>query len=120
MSANQEIMLVDISNLPTGVSSDELKLNDDLARIEGELERVKKIADKYGAEFYYIVLTADEKAIEQRIRKRGETDMIERALFLKRKLEAMPENRGHIYDNTDKDLWESVKETDIERYRIKR
>lgn len=88
--------------------------------IEGELERVKNIADKYGAEFYYIVLTADEKAIEQRIRKRGDTDMIERALFLKRKLEAMPENRGHIYDNTDKDLWESVKETDIERYRIKR
>lgn len=46
MPANQEIMFVDISNLPNGTSADELKLNDDLARIEGELERYTNKASK--------------------------------------------------------------------------
>ena len=39
MPANQEIMLLEISNLPTEASAAELKLNDDIARIEKELER---------------------------------------------------------------------------------
>ena len=84
--------------------------------IERELSRVKNIADKYGAEFYYIVLTADEKTIEDRILRRGDTDMTERALFLKKKLEAMPENQGHLYDNTGKSPEMMVKELDLERF----
>ena len=46
MPANQEIMFVDISNLPSGASVDELKLNDDLARVEGELGRYTNKASK--------------------------------------------------------------------------
>lgn len=86
--------------------------------IEGELSRVKNIADKYGAEFYYIVLTAEAGTIEERIRRRGDTDMIGRALFLKNKLEAMPENQGHIYDNTDKSPEETVREISLLPFRI--
>ena len=46
MTANQEIMLVDISNLQAGVSGTELKLNDDLARVEEELDRYTNKASK--------------------------------------------------------------------------
>ena len=70
--------------------------------LEDELPRVKKLAEENQADLYYIVLTADAEELERRIRDRGDTDMIERALFLKRKLEAMPENQGHLYNNTGK------------------
>lgn len=86
--------------------------------IEKELSRVKSVADRYGAEFFYIVLTASGEELERRIRQRGDTDMIERSLFLKNKLENMPENKGHIYDNTDKTPEESVAETELEKYLI--
>ena len=41
-----------------------------------------------------------EEAIRQRITHRGDVDLIDRAIFLKHKLEAMPENQGHLLDNT--------------------
>lgn len=78
--------------------------------IEEELPRVKKLADLYHAPFYYVVLTAEAEALEKRIRKRGDIDMIERSLFLKKKLEAIPENQGHLYDNTGKIVVEEVAE----------
>ena len=86
--------------------------------IEEELPRVKALAERHGAGFYYIVLTAGAGEIERRIRGRGDTDMIERALFLKGKLDAMPENRGHLYDNTGKTPEESVREISLEQYRV--
>lgn len=70
--------------------------------IEDELPRVRALADLYQAPLYYIVLTAEAEEIEKRIRKRGDIDLIERSLFLKKKLEVMPENQGHIIDNTQK------------------
>ena len=84
--------------------------------IETELPRVKALAEAHGAEFYYIVLTASEDAIEKRIRNRGDIDMIERAKFLKKELEAMPENKGHLYDNTEKSVEETVKEIDLKDF----
>ena len=86
--------------------------------IEDELPRVRDLALKHGATLYYIVLTATEEEIERRILARGDTDMIERAKFLKRKLDAMPENIGHIYDNTMKSPEESVQEINLEDYVI--
>ena len=86
--------------------------------IEDELPRVRALAEKHGASLCYIVLTADEEEIEKRIRGRGDTDMIRRALFLKRKLESMPENQGHLYDNTGKTPEEAIREIDPERYRV--
>lgn len=68
--------------------------------IEDELPLVAALAKKHGALLHYVVLTASEEAIRQRITHRGDVDLIDRAIFLKHKLEAMPENRGHLLDNT--------------------
>ena len=86
--------------------------------MEDELPRVKALAAEYGADLYYIVLTADTEEIERRIRSRGDTDLIERARFLKEKLEAMPENRGHLYDNTGKTTEDMIREIKLERFRL--
>lgn len=84
--------------------------------VEDELPRVKKLAEEYQAALYYIVLTADAEEIERRIRLRGDTDLIERALFLKKKLEAMPENQGYLYDNTGKSPETMVREIRLEQF----
>lgn len=86
--------------------------------IEDEMPRVKALAEQFGAKLYYIVLTAEAGEIETRIRRRGDTDMIERALFLKKKLEAMPENRGHLADNTRKTPEELIREIDPEQFLV--
>ena len=87
--------------------------------IEDELPRVQSLADENDAELYYIVLTADADEIEKRIRQRGDTDLTERALFLKRKLESMPENRGHLYNTTGKTPADTIREFCPEQYRIR-
>lgn len=86
--------------------------------IEDELLRVQELAERNRASLYYIVLTADADDIENRIRNRGDTDMISRALFLKKKLETMPENQGHICNNTGKTVEEIIREIKLEQYRI--
>ena len=72
----------------------------------------------HGASLYYIVLTASEDELESRIRNRGDIDMIERAKFLKRKLDSLPENAGHIYDNTDKPLEKIINEIELSDYKV--
>ena len=86
--------------------------------IEDELDRVLKLAEINHVSLYYIVLTANAEEIEKRIRSRGDVDMIDRALFLKKKLEAMPENQGHIYDNTGKAPDDIISEIVLEQYLI--
>ena len=86
--------------------------------MEDELPRVQALAGKYHAALYYIVLTADAKEIERRIRRRGDTDMIARALFLKEKLEGLPENQGHLYNNTGKTPEDMIREIVPERYMV--
>ena len=86
--------------------------------IEDELPRVRNLASTYGASLYYIVLTATEDELEKRIRDRGDIDMIERAKFLKRKLDSLPENAGHIYDNTDKPLEKMINEIELNEYKV--
>ena len=86
--------------------------------IETEMPRVKALAEKNGADRYYIVLTATEDELVRRIRYRGDTDLIERAKFLKRELDAMPENQGHFLDNTDKTTEELIESIDLEQYRV--
>ena len=86
--------------------------------VEDELPRLKELAEKMDARLYYIVLTADEQELTRRIRLRGDIDMIERALFLKNKLEAMPENQGHLYDSTTRSIAQMTEEIDLERYLI--
>ena len=60
------------------------------------------------------------KELERRIRERGDSNLAERGLFLKNKLEAMPENRGHLYNNTGKTTEDMIREIVPERYEIRR
>lgn len=84
--------------------------------IEEELPLVQELAKEYGAKLYYVVLTASQDAIKQRIMQRGDVDMIERSLFLKNKLDNLPENQGHLLDNTHKSPEQEVTELEIERF----
>lgn len=84
--------------------------------VEDELPQVKELAAEHRADLYYIVLTAAAEEIKRRIRDRGDVEMVERALFLKKKLEAMPENRGHLYNNTGKSIDEMIREIVQEHY----
>ena len=86
--------------------------------IEDELPRVLALAEKYHAALCYSVLTADEEEIRKRIRNRGDADMIDRALFLKRKLETMPENQGHLYENTGKTVEDMIRDIVPEQYLV--
>ncbi len=86
--------------------------------VEDELPRVRKLAERSHVPLYYIVLTADAEEIEKRIQNRGDTDLTGRALFLKKKLEAMPENQGHLYNNTGKETEDIIREIVLEHYRI--
>ncbi len=87
--------------------------------IEDELPRVQALAKSHGAALYYIVLTASEAELIRRIRQRGDTTLLERTLFLKSKLEALPENQGHIYDNTRKSPADAIREIRPEDYLVR-
>ena len=63
-------------------------------------------------------MTADADEIEKRIRVRGDVDLIERAKFLKRKLDTMPENQNHIYNNTGKNTDDAIREIVLEQYLV--
>ena len=84
--------------------------------VEDELKRVQELAAAHHAELYYIVLTAASREIERRVRERGDVHLLERALFLKRKLEAKPENRGRLCDTTGKTAEEMIREIDMDKY----
>ncbi|MCM1026157.1 MAG: ATP-binding protein [Roseburia sp.] len=84
--------------------------------VEEELPLMQNLAQRYRADLYYVVLTASEEAIRQRIAARGDVEMTERALFLKNKLDHMPENQGHLFDNTEKNLEQELEALEMERF----
>lgn len=86
--------------------------------IEEELPLVTAFAEKHGAKLYYVVLTAAAEAIRQRIAQRGDVDLIERALFLKNKLDHLPENQGHLFDNTGLTVAEEVARLKMEHFLV--
>ena len=87
--------------------------------VEEELPRLRTLAAEVGAKLYYIVLTASAEALEQRIKARGDVDMLGRALFLKQKLDALPENQGHLFDNTGLSAEEEAGKLDLERFIVR-
>lgn len=78
--------------------------------VEDELPLLQKLAKKQNAKLYYVVLTASEESITKRLQTRGDEELIERGIFLKKKLDNLPENQGHLYDNTGKAVAEEVAE----------
>lgn len=88
--------------------------------VEDELPLLQKLAKEYDAKLYYLVLTASEAAITERLQIRGDDELIERGKFLKKKFDSLPENQGHLYDNTGKTVEEEVAELskDMERFLV--
>ena len=68
--------------------------------VEDELPLLLRLAGEHGARLRYAVLTAPEDVLRQRLLQRGDPHLTDRALFLRQKLLAMPENRGRIIDGT--------------------
>lgn len=86
--------------------------------VEEELPLVVDLAGKHQASLHYVVLTAEGETIRERITRRGDVDLIERALFLKAKLDAMPENQGHLFDNTGMTVEQELAALDMPRFRV--
>lgn len=86
--------------------------------IETELPLVRRLAEECGADLYYVVLTASEETLRQRITERGDIDMIDRSLFLKSELENLPENQGHLFDTTGKTLQQELETLQIEAFQV--
>ena len=86
--------------------------------IEDELPLVQALAKKFQAKLYYVVLTADAQTISQRLAQRGNPELAERALFLKSKLEGMPENAGHLFEIDGLSIDEEIMQLAIEQYEI--
>jgi len=76
--------------------------------VEDELPRVCSLAAELNACLHYTVLTASPDAIRQRLRARGNAELIDRALFLKEKLDGLRENQGHLLENTALSVPETV------------
>lgn len=68
--------------------------------VEDELPLLQSLARETGAALHYTVLTAGEDTLRRRLEHRGDAWLIDRALFLKTKLESMPENHGFLLDVT--------------------
>ena len=68
--------------------------------VEDELPQIQALARHHGATLHYIVLTADKAILQARLQQRGDGWLTERSLFLKNKLESLPENQKHLLDIT--------------------
>lgn len=68
--------------------------------VEDELPLVQAVSREFGAALHYIVLTADASTLRGRLAQRGDAWLTERSLFLKAKLDAIPENQVHLLDIT--------------------
>lgn len=84
--------------------------------VEDELPLMQALARDFGAALYYVVLTADAPTLQGRLKQRGDAWLTERALFLKAKLDALPENQGHLFDLTGLSIDEALARLQADRY----
>ena len=74
--------------------------------------------EEYEAQLYYVVLTASEETLKQRIADRGDIEITERSLLPKNALDHMPENQGHLFENTWMTVEQELSELDINRFLV--
>ena len=86
--------------------------------VEDELPQLKDLAEKNHAKLFYIVLTASKDELTQRLTKRGDPDLIERSLFLKNKLEELPENHDYLFNISRLTVEEEIKALQIEKHEV--
>ena len=84
--------------------------------VEDELPLLQQLAARHKARLFYTVLTATQEELKQRLIQRGSSDLIERSLFLKNKLEQLPENQPYLYDISGKTVQQEVDGFVPERY----
>lgn len=76
--------------------------------VEDELEWLfNNISD---VKIHYIVLRADEEILINRLNKRGEDFLIEGSLYLLNQLENTLSNKNYLYDTTNKQPGEIIKD----------
>ena len=84
--------------------------------VEDELPLLEELARRHQARLFYVVLTASEEELIQRLTKRGSTDLIDRSLFLKSKLDGLA--GSHLYDISGMTVEEEISRLEIERFEI--
>lgn len=78
--------------------------------VEDELEWFCKHFSHLNVKFKYIVLRADKDLLIERIEKRGDTYLIDRSLLLLNQLENTPGNEKHLYDTSNKQPGDILKD----------
>ena len=78
--------------------------------VEEELPRLLALAKKYNAKVWYVVMTAGEAVLRERLRARGDALLIERALFLRQKLMGAEHNKPYLYDGTGVPIEQQVRD----------
>lgn len=86
--------------------------------VEDELPLLKELARKNTAKLFYVVLTASEEELRQRLTDRGSSELIERSLFLKSKLDAVPENKPYLYDISGMTVAEEAAQLDRTKHEV--
>lgn len=86
--------------------------------VEDELPRLKDLARKNNAKLYYVVLTATEDELRQRLTGRGSSELIDRSLFLKAKLESAPGNHPYLYNISGMTVEEEASGLDMTRHEV--
>jgi broad-specificity NMP kinase len=70
--------------------------------VEDELAWFSKQVSDLNVDIIYVVLRADQDTLVERLKIRGDTDLIDRTIFLLDKLENSSGNRRYLYDTTNK------------------
>jgi len=86
--------------------------------VEDELPMLENLARNNQARLFYTVLTTSEDELVTRLTKRGSSDLIERSLFLKAKLDNAPESQNHLYNIRGMTVAQEIAELDMTRYEI--
>ena len=86
--------------------------------VEDELPLLVSLAREKQARLFYVVLTASEEELTQRLTQRGSSHLIERSLFLKDKLERAAEHAPYLYHVGGKTVEQELSGLDMSRYEV--
>jgi len=78
--------------------------------VEDELQQLINALVEFDYELKYMVLVPSESSIQNRITTRGDVELIERGLFLRKKLIETEINIPYLYDNSNKSIQEEIED----------
>jgi len=87
--------------------------------VEDELPLLKSLAKQNNARLFFVVLTASEEDLLQRLTDRGSRELIDRSLFLKSRFDHNPELQNYLYINSEKSVERTLAELKISAYEVK-